>query len=152
MKKNDILQNILIEKIGYEGVGLGHMPDGKKLIVKGGVLPGMVCNLRVVRNRKDYAECHVLDIVSVDKQYATGEIKCPHYLYSKEPMPAHKSGCGGCKWQMVAYDQQLTIKHDIVKDSFRHLGKEIHILPVLASPEIRGYRNKIEYSFGKFVS
>ncbi len=152
MKKNQIIPHIRIEKIWYEWVWLASLPDGKKLIVKWGVLPGMVCDLRVVRNRKDYAECHVVDIVSVDKEYATGEIKCPHYLYAKNDMPVHKSGCGGCKWQIVAYGQQLTIKHDIVVDSFRHLGKAIEVLPVLASPEIWWYRNKIEYSFGKFIS
>jgi hypothetical protein len=34
MKKNDIIQQALIEKVGYEGIGIAKFHDGKKLIVK----------------------------------------------------------------------------------------------------------------------
>ncbi|MEL6824041.1 MAG: 23S rRNA (uracil(1939)-C(5))-methyltransferase RlmD, partial [Calditrichota bacterium] len=57
--------------------------------------------------------------------------------------------CGGCKWQNVDYPQQLLFKRAHVEESLRHIGKVdsgvIH--PVLPTPEIYGYRNKMEFSF-----
>lgn len=152
MKKNDVIENILIKKVGYEGIGIAEFHDGKKLIIKGWALPGMVCDLRVVKNYKDYAECHIVQIHSFPSDYELSNIKCPHYLYNQNKIAECKSGCGGCKWQIASYDQQLWLKYDIVKDSFRHYPHELHIEQVLWSPEVWGYRNKIEYSFGKFIS
>lgn len=152
MKKNDIITQVVIEKVGYEGIGIAKFHDGKKLIVKWWALPGMICDLRVVKSYKDYAECHIVEIHSFAPEYKTENIKCPHYLYSTSGLPSCKTGCWGCKWQIAWYDKQLELKYSIVKDSFRHYPHEVEIRPVLASPEIRGYRNKIEYSFGKFIS
>jgi 23S rRNA (uracil1939-C5)-methyltransferase len=152
MKKNDIIEQALIEKVGYEGIWIAKFHDGKKLIVKWWALPGMICDLRVVKSYKDYAECHIVEIHSFAPEYKTENIKCPHYLYSTSGLPSCKTGCGGCKWQIAWYDKQLELKYSIVKDSFRHYPHEIEIRPVLATPKIRGYRNKIEYSFGKFIS
>ena len=151
MKKNDIIENVTIDKVGYEGIGLAKFHDGKKLIIKGWALPGMLCDLRVVKNYKDYAQCHILHIHKFPSDYKLSNIKCPHYIYNKTQITECKSGCGGCKWQIAGYDQQLDLKHQIVADSFRHYPHEIPIRPVLPSPEIWGYRNKIEYSFGKFI-
>ncbi|HMY80250.1 MAG TPA: 23S rRNA (uracil(1939)-C(5))-methyltransferase RlmD [Candidatus Absconditabacterales bacterium] len=152
MKKHHILENITIEKVGYEGIGLGRFHDGKKLIIKGGALPGMVCDLKVIKSYKDYAECHIVTIHSFDPMYHVDTIKCPHYIYSHNSLPPHKTGCGGCKWQIASYEQQLELKKHIVIDSFRHHHNNLIVLPVIPSPTIRGYRNKIEYSFGKFIS
>ena len=60
--------------------------------------------------------------------------------------------CGGCQYQGVSYDEQLTVKNDtvlaylaecdIVPDEYR---------PARAAPNLFGYRNKMEYSFGDEV-
>jgi 23S rRNA (uracil1939-C5)-methyltransferase len=152
MKKHQIIEHITIEKVWYEGIGIAQFHDGKKLIVKWGALPGMECDLKVVKNYKDYAECHIVHIHHFAPEYEVSNIRCPHYLYHQGNVPLTKSGCGGCKRQIAGYDKQLELKHSIVKDSFRHYPHEIEITSVLPSPEIWGYRNKIEYSFGKFVS
>lgn len=152
MKKNQIIPYVTIDKVGYEGIGLATFENGKKLIIKGGALPGMICDLRVVKNYKDYAECHIVEIHSFAPEYQESNIKCPHYLYSHNDLPICKTWCGWCKWQIADYDTQLTLKNAIVQDSFRRYPYEVVIRPVLPSPEIWGYRNKIEYSFGKFIS
>ncbi len=60
---------------------------------------------------------------------------------------SHFGVCGGCSKQNVAYDNQLSTKQMIVHD---HLEKlfihEFH--PILPSPDIYFYRNKMEFSFG----
>lgn len=153
MKKNQIIADVVIEKLWYEGIGVSHFSDGKTLIIKWWPLPGMVCDVKVVKNYKDYAECHIVHIHSLGKEYNSSTIKCPHYLYATNDLPTCKTGCWWCKWQIASYDQQLLLKKQIIQDSFRFFNPSlVSILDPLASPDIRGYRNKIEYSFGKFIS
>ena len=67
-------------------------------------------------------------------------------------MPLHKHGCGGCKRQAVSYAKQLELKQIMVVDSLRKVPacQAITLPPVLPSPEILQYRNKIEFSCGTF--
>lgn len=55
-KKPKILQKITIEKIGYGGVGIARHEDGRKIIISGGVLPGMVADVLVTKQKKDFTE------------------------------------------------------------------------------------------------
>lgn len=50
------------------------------------------------------------------------------------------------------YEAQLKLKEAIVEDAFGKLLKkqEITFLPIIASPLQKGYRNKIEFSFGVY--
>ena len=92
---------------------------------------------------------------------------CPHYhahqIASLSPEnngeanqqdPAHV-GCGGCKRQQVSYPGQLTLKQAVIEDSFRSISETLATATrpdILPSPLQRGYRNKIEYSFGDYKS
>lgn len=70
-------------------------------------------------------------------------------------MGEHKVGCGGCKWQILSYEKQLLLKQQIVVDSFRHIRDIVEGVGMKAfspAPELFGYRNKIEYSFGKYIT
>jgi 23S rRNA (uracil1939-C5)-methyltransferase len=61
----------------------------------------------------------------------------------------HFGVCGGCKWQMLPYEQQLAYKRQEVEDHLRRIGKvELpEILPILGAERTRGYRNKLEFTF-----
>lgn len=153
MKKRR-LENIKIESIGYGGVGIWILDNGKKVLVKGG-LPGSVVNGRVLKRKKDYVEVQITEVVSVDQRYMDAPPICPHYLFPYQQasqMPIHKQGCGGCKRQALSYDKQLALKHAIVKDSLgRVIDFEKYPLPhVLGSPLQFQYRNKIEFSCGTY--
>ena len=155
---NKLLTHITITKIGHGGVWLATLPDGKTIIVKGGVLPWSVVDLKIVKSKKDYIECHVVTVYHMDPARSSWTIKCPHYLFhpDRATLPVHKSGCGGCKRQILDYDHQLLTKQQIVIDSFHHLSDVIDTIgwiPLpLWSPEFFGYRNKIEFSFGKYIT
>jgi 23S rRNA (uracil1939-C5)-methyltransferase len=112
-----------------------------------------VVDVTVLGRKRDYYEADVLRTISFDATWAQGDVKCPHYKNPLiEELHATKSyGCGGCKRQVMGYDKQLLIKKHLAEDSFRDLA-HIHILDAAPSPKIRGYRNKIEYSFGKYIS
>lgn len=66
-----------------------------------------------------------------------------------EPVCAHFGVCGGCKWQSLAYEDQLGHKARQVYDAFKRIGKIEFPEPevILAAPKIYHYRNKMEYTF-----
>lgn len=149
-----IIQWLKIAKIGHGGIGIASLPDGKKVLIKGGALPGSIVDVRVVKNKKDYLEAHLLEIKSYDQNIVNAKPLCAHFFSPlwEANLPVHKVGCGGCKWQVMTYDAQLKLKEDILKDAFAKLLKkqEIDFLPIVASPLHQGYRNKIEFSFGVY--
>lgn len=55
---------------------------------------------------------------------------------------AYFGSCGGCKFQDIPYEQQLKDKEEKVKTLF---GK---CSPIIGSPEIFFYRNRMDYAFG----
>lgn len=141
MKKDTILENVRIDKLVFGGKGLAEHEDGRKIMVTGGAIPGQVVNLRVLKSKKNYLEAQIVDIVA--KSPFEGEL------------PAHFQVYGGCKWLPIQYEKQLEIKEDQVKDALRMLRDKLAdtvFHPIVASPEIYGYRNKVEFSWGKYIS
>ncbi len=157
IKKPKILQNVTIEKLGYSGVGIWRLPDGKKILVHGGVLPWSIIDVIVTKTKKDFFEGRVFFIHKIAEEYGTMEAPCPHYFGfgSKDTtsINEHAIWCGGCKRQQVDYAKQLKLKQEMIADTFRSVRKELEtaeIRDILPAPEHRWYRNKIEYSFGDY--
>ncbi|MEI6774497.1 MAG: hypothetical protein WCL18_07085 [bacterium] len=99
-------------------------------------MPGSIVDLRIVKQRKDYVEAHITHVQELDPKIVDGEIFCPHFFSllasnedNKEP---RKIGCGGCKWQMLSYGNQLKLKEDIVNDAFTKIKKKLPELTVLS--------------------
>lgn len=131
------MPGIRLERYAAEGKSVAQMPDGKTLLVQGGV-PGDVTTVRIKKNKSSYAEGVVLEVEkpSVDRV---------------EPFCAHFGVCGGCKWQMLPYDLQAEYKQVQVQDQMQRIAQipmpEIEpILPALAD---RRYRNKVEFTFSE---
>ncbi len=152
MRRNKILKNIKIEKIWYGGVWISTFSNGKKIIVKWGVLPESVVDCRVLKNKKDYIECQLLKYVRLPKwlEIIDKTNLCSHnmileYFWKKWC----DVGCWWCKWQIIPYEKQLEFKFEVFKDSFRYIWDNVKdkIENILPSPEIFGYRNKVEFSF-----
>ena len=58
--------------------------------------------------------------------------------------------CGGCQWQQVSYDAQLSAKHHLVVDALARIGnlENVQVDPVIDADEKLGYRNKATYPVG----
>lgn len=146
MSKNEILANITIEKLIFGGKWLATAPDGRKIIITGGCIPGSLVDLRILKAKKSHYEAQELRIVK----------KSPMEV----PLPDGFQMYGGAKWLTIGYEDQLNIKTEQVKESFHHIEKWINeeqtslpvFHPIIASPEIYGYRNKVEFSWGKYIS
>jgi len=55
----------------------------------------------------------------------------------------------------INYNEQLKIKQAQIEEALFHVKKyqeDINFLDIVPAPEQFGYRNKIEFSFGKYIS
>ena len=133
-RKQEILHRLLVENYAAEGKSLARV-NGKVIFMEQ-VVPGDIVNVRLTKNKKDWAEGQVLNI----EEYSVDRVQpfCPHF-----------GVCGGCQWQMLPYEKQLQYKEQQVKDNLSRIGK----LPlpginaIIGAEKTRYYRNKIEYTF-----
>ena len=144
MKKKNLplLPSVTITGIGAEGKAITRvpMPNGE-----GGTsdivcfvpycVPGDVVDLQVTKKKHSFMEARVERFV----QYSDKRCKavCPHY-----------GECGGCKWQILPYEEQLRYKQQQVGDNLTRIGKVAlpEISPIIGSKHIYEYRNKLEFS------
>jgi 23S rRNA (uracil1939-C5)-methyltransferase len=133
-KKNMVLDDVLVENYAAEGKSLARR-DGKVVFIEN-VVPGDVVDVRLSKNKKDWAEGYPIHFHS----------------YSSErviPFCQHFGVCGGCQWQMLPYEKQLQYKQQQVFDNLSRIGK-IKLppfLPIAGAREDKFYRNKLEYTF-----
>jgi 23S rRNA (uracil-5-)-methyltransferase RumA len=112
---------IKIEELDEKGRGVGddlHIPFA---------YPGDVVEARLINKRKKTGKLLSLVEPSPCRQNPL----CPHF-----------GACGGCAWQGLKYEAQLKFKEEKVKDLFGECS------PILPSPEIYFYRNRMDYAFG----
>jgi 23S rRNA (uracil1939-C5)-methyltransferase len=133
-KKNIVLENLLVT--GYAAGGKSLAKHEGKVIFMENAVPGDIVTVRLIKNKKDWAEAQVLRIVSLSSERI-------------EPFCKHFGVCGGCQWQMLPYEKQLEYKHDQVFQSLKRIGKLDlpEIRPILGSEKTTLYRNKLEYTF-----
>lgn len=122
---------IKIEKIVYPGKALGRGEDGIATFVEG-ALPGEKADVIVTKSKKTFKEAKLASIIEPSPMRIAPE--CPSF-----------TKCGGCTFQHISYDNQLKIKKEYVEE----LLKPVYpgAVEVIPSPELWGYRNKMEFSF-----
>jgi 23S rRNA (uracil1939-C5)-methyltransferase len=140
-KKKPVFEAVEITDIEYRGHGIAR-PDGMVLFVED-ALPGEVVDAKVTRRKRDYAFARVL-------AYRTRSAK------RVEPFCEHFGPCGGCRWQYLAYTDQLAYKQYFVEQILERIGKfrDLELWPIIGCESDRFYRNKLEYSFaaGRWLS
>ncbi len=144
MKKKNLplIPSVTITGIGAEGKAIARIPMPN---AEGGTsdivcfvpycVPGDVVDLQVTKKKHSFMEARVERFVSYSDRRT--EPQCPHY-----------GVCGGCKWQILPYDEQLRYKQQQVVDNLTRIGKVAlpEISPILGSKHIYEYRNKLEFS------
>lgn len=128
-KKRKIVE-LDIESLGFEGVAVAKK-EGQVYFVKNAV-PGDKVKAFVKRKRKNYSEAIVNEVLQPSKDRI-------------DPVCKYFEDCGGCNWQNITYEDQLSWKKTHVKDAFERIGKiETDIYDVLESPKQFHYRNKMD--------
>jgi len=129
-----ILENVEIIDAGSEGKALARVDN--IVVFVPFVVPGDIVDIQVTRKKKNF--------------YEGKAIKFHHYSDKRiEPKCEHFGLCGGCKWQIMPYSDQLKHKQKHVVDNFERIGKldASNIRPILRSEEEYFYRNKLEFTF-----
>jgi 23S rRNA (uracil1939-C5)-methyltransferase len=123
-----------IESLAFGGNGVARL-DGFVVFVRRG-LPGDTVKARVTKVQRRHAEAVATEIVT------PGPVRvgapCAHY-----------PECGGCRFQDLAYDTQVTTKHQWVADSLQRIAglTDAPLEPIVPAASQFHYRNKMEYSF-----
>ena len=126
-----------VDGLAYGGRGVARS-NGYVVFVSGG-LPGDRVRARLTKAKKGYAEAELVELVR------GGADRIPERcVHGGEP-------CPGAPWQVLAYEQQLSHKHDQVLEALRRIGglEEFEVEEPVAAEEQWRYRNKLEYSFGE---
>jgi len=125
---------LLVEKMAFGGKALGRL-DGFVIFVDHAI-PGQKVRVQITRKQANFAEARVVQLLEQSPAYTSPF--CPHFGL-----------CGGCQWQDLAYEEQLKWKQIHVQECLQYLGglRPGIILPTIASPQQRYYRNKMEFTF-----
>ncbi|MCX6291867.1 MAG: 23S rRNA (uracil(1939)-C(5))-methyltransferase RlmD [Bacteroidetes bacterium] len=134
IRNGDILESVTITDAASEGMGIARQ-EGLVLFVERGV-PGDVADIRVFRNKKNFAEASILKLQKPSE-------------HRVDPPCEHFGICGGCKWQMMEYGQQLFYKQKQVEDVLQRVGKvELPVVsPIIGSAKTEFYRNRLDFTF-----
>lgn len=134
MKKQIVLENVEIADVAAEGKALARIDD--MVVFTQYAVPGDVVDIIVTKKKHSYMEGRVSQFRKLSNVRC--EAKCEHYGI-----------CGGCKWQILPYEEQIRHKQKQVVDALTRIGHlELpEVSPILGSKKTYEYRNKLEYTF-----
>ena len=129
-----IFENITITDIAAEGKAIAKIDD--IVVFVPFVVPGDIVDLQVTRKKSHFMEARAIAFHSFSENRV--EAVCEHFGI-----------CGGCKWQILPYSEQIRYKQKQVLDNLTSIGKiELpEILPIIGSKKTEFYRNKLEFTF-----
>ena len=133
-KKNlPIFENIEITGVAAEGKALVRIDDIVTFVPN--CVPGDIVDLQITKKKHSFMEAKVLRVVQPSPVRC--QARCKYF-----------GVCGGCKWQILPYEEQLKYKQQQIVDNLTRIGKvELpQISPILGSKHIYEYRNKLEFT------
>ena len=130
-KELPLLEKVEITDVAAEGKAIAKVND--LVIFVPYVVPGDVVDLQIKRKKHHYAEAEAVKFHQYSPVRAV-------------PFCQHYGVCGGCKWQVLPYSEQIKYKQKQVTDNLTRIGKvELpEISPILGSEKTEFYRNKLE--------
>lgn len=151
MKKGQIYEGI-IESVDFPNkafiIAEEENEDGEKkevrILAKGGIA-GQKVSFTVNKVRKDRCQGRIREVLEQSP------------LETKEPVCPKFGVCGGCNYQTLPYEEQLKMKKNqvlkLIDEVYRPARENERYIydGILPAPEITGYRNKMEFSFGDEV-
>jgi 23S rRNA (uracil1939-C5)-methyltransferase len=106
-------------------------------------LPRETVLVRLHQERRDFGRAELLEVT----RPAAGRVE--------PPCPVYRAGCGGCSWQHADYALQLELKHRIVVDQLRRIGRfseseaDELVRPAIGMLEPWHYRNQARFTVGR---
>ena len=143
MKKKNlpIIEHVEITGVAAEGKALVRINDIVTFVPN--CVPGDIVDLQITKKKHSFMEAKVLRVVK------PSAVRCPAVC-------KHFGVCGGCKWQILPYSEQLKYKQQQIIDNLTRIGKitvngerlEVSgvLRPIIGSKHIYEYRNKLEFT------
>jgi 23S rRNA (uracil1939-C5)-methyltransferase len=125
-----------ITALAHGGDGVARLEDGRVAFVRD-ACPGDRLRVEILQEKDRFVRARSVEVLEPSPDRV--EPPCPYF-----------ERCGGCQWQHVSYDAQLSAKRSSVSDALTRIGGQDpgRILEPIASPAEYGYRNKIELTVG----
>ena len=123
---------VRVESLAFGGAGFGRV-DGKACFVPF-TAPGELVRVAITVEKRSYLEAELVEILD------------PSTVRVTPPCPVFGQ-CGGCSWQHIAYEAQVTAKRTILADALRRSGlteADRVGAPVMAA-EPFGYRSRVQF-------
>ncbi len=136
MKVGDRIE-LTLENLALGGEAIARMNEGMVVFVRGGI-PGDRGIVEIIKRKKRFAVGKLVEVL--DPSALRIPARCEYF-----------GRCGGCKWQYLSYDDQLTFKQQQVAEAFAHIGKiqEIAVKDIVGMESPWYYRNKMEFTFSE---
>ncbi len=122
---------LTIEKVIFGGDGLARLQQGFVVFVPFAA-EGDRVRVAITERKAHHARGEIVEILQPGA--ARENPPCPYY-----------AKCGGCQYQHLTYAEECRLKENQVREAFARVGKlpDAPILPIIASPNPYGYRNRI---------
>lgn len=124
---------VTLTSLVYGGEALARLPDGRAVFVPF-ALPGEKVRIAIREVKRHHVRGDLAEILEPSPQRVAP--RCPHFTV-----------CGGCHYQHIPYEMQLTAKAEILRDQLQRIGglQDIPLQPAMPSPEPFNYRNHIQF-------
>jgi 23S rRNA (uracil1939-C5)-methyltransferase len=121
-----------VDSLSHDGKGIARI-NGKTTFIKN-ALPCEVVKMKYTLKKKDYDEGILDEVIKASEVRIDAD--CPHY-----------QRCGGCSFQHISSQTQLSLKQDLLIEQLKSIGKvqTDEILSPL-SAKAWAYRNKARLS------
>ena len=124
-------------KTVYPDKGIIEREEGRVVIKH--AIEGQTVEYVISKKRNKKAEGRILKVME-KSVLEDAKSLCPH------------STCGGCSYQSVSYDNQISIKDKQITELLTEAADEPFLWEgIIKSPDVLHYRNKMEFSFGDEV-
>jgi 23S rRNA (uracil1939-C5)-methyltransferase len=106
---------------------------GGKVVFVPYVLPGEEVLVELTGDKAHYSRGRAVEIIAPSPDRV--EPRCPHF-----------GTCGGCQWQHIAYERQLTLHEEIIRSQLARIAHlaDPPVRPILAAENPWCYRNHVQ--------
>jgi len=128
---------VAIERLVFQGAGLGRLPDGRVVFVPY-TAPGDEVEVEVTEIRDDYVRAGLVRVLNPAPVRAAPD--CRYF-----------GTCGGCHWQHLVYASQLEWKRDILRELLARVGKlpDVPMSAPIAPAGPWEYRGRAQFKVSK---
>lgn len=133
MEKDEKTYQVMMTTFTYGGETLGRLPDGRAVFVPY-TIPGEEVAIRLTEDKERYARGEIVEILE----------RSPDRI---DPLCGHFGVCGGCHYQHMPYEKQISAKKDILVDQLQRIGNlnDPPVADTVPSPHPWNYRNRMQF-------